>query len=222
MLAAVAAALPACVIGGPPHGTEPPGPPTITAGPPGAPSPAPSGATLPSRTSSDQVQLVIRHAFYEVSGRTATELRADMDKLGPLDRHQIRRDAYTGWSVKWSYGFVRGPDQCSANPVRVSVEVTYTLPRWRMPVDVDPRLHARWTRYMGSLRRHEDGHRDIGVHAGEEVRRRIEAMAARSDCETLDRDANRVGHEVVDNYRRIEKAYDRDTNHGATQGARFR
>jgi predicted secreted Zn-dependent protease len=221
MLALMAALTTGCVIGGPARDTSPGSGPLFSAGPPGASSPAPSGATLPSRSTSDEVDLVVRHAFYEVAGRNPKELRAEMDKLGPLDSKGVRRDAYTGWSVTWRYGYDRSRG-CSTGPVRVKVEVMYTMPRWSMPVDVDPQLHQRWTRYMLNLRRHEDGHRDIGVHAGEEVRRRMEAMSPRADCGELEREADAVGQEVVAKYRAIEKAYDRDTDHGATQGARFR
>jgi len=46
-------------------------------------------------------------------------------------------------------------------------------------------------------------------------------MASRNSCEQLESDANEIGKSVIAKYSRIEKDYDRTTNHGLNTGAVF-
>ncbi len=158
---------------------------------------------------------------YELRGAVASELRDEMNRGGPLDRDGVRHDAYTGWSVTWTYPYARSSAGCATGPVRVTVFVTYTLPHWTPPARARDPLRRRWLRYVENLRVHEDVHRDIGVNAAEEIRRRMEALAPRPTCGALELAADAVSARLLGKYRNVERTYDRDTHHGASQGASF-
>ena len=46
-------------------------------------------------------------------------------------------------------------------------------------------------------------------------------MAPQDSCEQLESDANEIGKSMIAKYSRIEKDYDRTTNHGLSTGAVF-
>lgn len=192
-----------------------------SAGPPGSTAPAPPNAPLPSRSTSDKVTIAVTENQYDIRGLYAADLRHEMNQLGPLDREGVRHDAYTGWFIDWKYPYAQTTSGCSTGPVRVTVSVTYTMPRWNAPPHASVALRKRWAQYTENLRTHEDVHRDIGVHAGEEIKRRMEALPPKTTCGALEVAADAVGKRLLEKYRLMERAYDRDTGHGATQGASF-
>src|SRR5688572_11179486 len=50
--------------------------------------------------------LVKRNLVHYDVGTTAQEIRAEMDRLGPIDQMTKRRfDATTRWNVKWTYRY---------------------------------------------------------------------------------------------------------------------
>ena len=74
-------------------------------------------------------------------------------------------------------------------------------------------------RYARALRQHEQGHVQFGRQAAQSIDQGIAALPEAPDCPTLERQANALGHRLLAAQAAQEKAYDRDTRHGATQGA---
>ncbi len=165
------------------------------------------------------VKVDTRH--YDIHGDSAAELRQQMSRLGPPDRDGRRYDAYTKWYVAWHFTYREVGGSCRIERVTTSVDVTYTLPRWRAPRTATPELRAHWDRYLAALQAHEHGHRDFGVHSAREVEQQLQSLPAHGSCRELEAAANAAGHRVLDKFRARELAYDRDTRHGATQGAVF-
>ena len=99
--------------------------------------------------------------------------------------------------------------------------MTYTLPRLARNSSTPESVVRRWDQYYAALFSHEQGHKDIGVKAAQDVKAEITAMGPRQTCKQLETDANNIGKEVIDRYSRVEKNYDRTTNHGLNTGAVF-
>jgi predicted secreted Zn-dependent protease len=178
-------------------------------------------ATAPVRPPAG-VEVIESVETYTVTGSTAAELRADVDLRRPTAVDGQRYDASTRWHVNWRYPYDdRGAAGCSTGAVSVTVTVVIQLPEYRPPAGAPARLRDEWNRYATALRQHENGHRDFGVRTGAEVKRELEALGRAGSCALLDAAANRTGNAVVERFVRDERAYDRDTAHGATQGARF-
>jgi predicted secreted Zn-dependent protease len=216
--------------GAPPHSREPAnGPSSVASGeaeqdtppPGGSPSAAATGQPPPAIAVPDRVTVTEGSIVYRVQGSSAGALRAALNVAGPVDTDGGRHDGHCNWYVRWSYPFQNDASGCRTGPVMISIEVTYTLPQWVEPAQADATLSADWKRYMRALTSHEQGHRDIALRAGIEIQQRLETLAAQRTCPALDQLAGVTANAALDSARRSEKEYDRQTGHGATQGARF-
>ena len=162
----------------------------------------------------------VKRDDYKLTGSSESDLRHEMDVEGPVD-HSTHFDAHTNWYLKWSYPFDNSSGQCATGPVTVSLEITYQLPEWDGDPSAPPALTDKWRRYEQALQAHEDGHAEHGRDAADEVERTLTALPPASDCPTMDRIANAKAQAIIDAHAQDDVAYDRDTQHGATQGARF-
>jgi len=99
--------------------------------------------------------------------------------------------AYTNWTVRWS------------RDCHVSLRISLRLPRLGNPASVPAALRARFDTMLRHLRRHEDGHMQNGRSAA--------AAIAAAHC---------VGaNAIIQYWAEQDDIYDRQTDHGATQGA---
>jgi predicted secreted Zn-dependent protease len=163
----------------------------------------------------------VKHSFYSISGRTYHDLRMQMNKAGPGADGIIGGDAHTKWEVKWRSGLTQIPGGCRVQNFTTSVHVTYLMPRWKNPSDGSPELRKKWDTYVKALQTHEDGHKDHGIHAAQEIEAGIAQLRPSSSCNDMQRAANTIAESILGKYRKKDLYYDILTIHGATQGAVF-
>ncbi len=173
---------------------------------------------LPAQAAVDVSDQVERYA---IEGSTPSDLRREMNAKGPRGADGRRFDGYTRWHVSWRYRYHNTGGGCAIASVNTSVKVTITLPQWRNDNRSDSTTRAQWSRYLAALELHEQGHRRHGVDAGSEVDQAIAAMPPAGSCDALGANANALGMSILRKYNQLDLDYDRDTRHGATQGARF-
>lgn len=164
----------------------------------------------------------IRHTYYPVSGVTSHELRAQMDKKGPGAGGKTRGDARTKWMVNWGFGLKQVSEGCRIHNVSTSVKVAFIMPRWKNAAKGSPELRERWQNYMKALQNHEDGHRDFGIKAAQEIESVLSGLGPRRSCREMERTANAAASDTLNSYIKKEEYYDILTIHGMTQGASFR
>jgi predicted secreted Zn-dependent protease len=158
---------------------------------------------------------------YVVEGANTAEIRASLDRLGPLDPNTGRRfDAYTRWYLEWRFDSHNSWQGCEITRVWTLLRVTMLLPRHNSPSSLPETVREEWTRYLQRLVLHEEGHVRIPSEAAREIETALDRLH-RSDCATLEREANRIGNEALQRARATEQGYDNQTDHGHTQGARF-
>lgn len=153
--------------------------------------------------------------YYDVTGTTPAEIRVDLNRRRPHGW-----DGLTRSHVSWNFRLEPGSGDCRMTSVTTRVEVDYLLPRWLDPGRASPETRAQWERYERALKIHEDGHRDIGIGAAREIEKTLRGLTGRT-CPELERDANDTAQRLLEEARERERDYDRMTNYGATQGARF-
>ena len=158
---------------------------------------------------------------YEITGKSASELRTQMDRRVLENDPQANHDAYTIWQIKWEYLYTLFNEQCTMDSVVVDVKVNHLSPRWLLPQNVSSELVNRWDAYLRALAVHEAGHKQFGVRAGREVLVALQSLPAFQTCADLEEFADRLGKQILQKYRVREIRYDKITKHGATQGARF-
>ncbi|BBO92415.1 DUF922 domain-containing protein [Desulfosarcina ovata] len=68
---------------------------------------------------------------------------------------------------------------------------------------------------------HEDRHAAFGVEAAQEIEDRVATMGRRPFCKRLNADANALAREIIDAVKQSEIQFDRQSGHGALDGADF-
>lgn len=157
--------------------------------------------------------------YYEIRGASSTELRTQMNALGPWDRFGVRRFASTHWDVQWRYPFQTTPTGCALGAPRVTLKAKYTLPRWMDADSGPPELQQQWRCYLAALLVHEDGHRLHGREAAARIEALLPTLPPQPTCPEMDALANAEAHRVLEHFRDLDQEYDRDSRHGATQAA---
>ncbi|HST37292.1 MAG TPA: DUF922 domain-containing protein [Allosphingosinicella sp.] len=157
----------------------------------------------------------VERLSYDVSGASVAAIRRSIDNHPerPRDPNDgLRVDALANWYMRWSWP--AGPSGgCDLARARIQFSARVTMPRLLNERLVPAPVLARWRAYLDALERHEDGHvRYAFDHMGE-----VLAAIRASSCARANDDARaviqRIGRHDID--------YDRETDHGTLQGARF-
>ena len=143
---------------------------------------------------------------YVVRAQPGETLRAALHAATPISVEGQRFHGYTRWNVRWTFRWWReASGRCAITEVLTASQ----------------EQRAVFDRYVQALSHHEQGHVQIGRDAAQAIDQAIRQMPAASDCATLERDANALGHRLLQDHVAREKQYDQRTRHGATQGARL-
>jgi predicted secreted Zn-dependent protease len=162
-----------------------------------------------------------KYEYYEVCGYCEKDVQRDLQKKCLTWKDGKRYDSVTNWQLKWDYDHNRAGQNCSPDSFRVTVNVTYHLPKW-VPTGETPRqLVDKWDGYMKNLLVHEQGHRDIAVKAAAELTREVAQLPPALACADLDREIQELSRKQMRILDKKERQYDEATNHGYTQGAMF-
>jgi predicted secreted Zn-dependent protease len=163
----------------------------------------------------------INTVYYMVAGNTADDIWTDIIAKSPVKENGRQHVAYTRWHVNWQFWWSDNGSSCEISKLTTKLDVTYTLPRLKQSSSIPQSVTAHWEKYYAALLGHEQGHKDLGIKAAIEIEDKLSTMGPRRSCKQLELDANTMGKSVIDKYSKIEKEYDRSTNHGLNTGAVF-
>lgn len=164
-----------------------------------------------------------RTDFYKIKGTTASELRAQMNALGPLDKTR-RFDAKTNWYITWRYNWrYDSPSQnpCYVTTVQVSGDISYIFPEWINQNQANPALQIKWKTYFSNLTTHEQGHANNGKQTAAEIEKALLNVQPQVNCTVLDNTLDAAAKKVLAQHNAWDIQYDADTDHGKKQGAVF-
>jgi predicted secreted Zn-dependent protease len=160
--------------------------------------------------------------YYDVRGSTPQEVRAQLDRLGPIDATEGKRfDADTRWFVNWKFNYMNAGQGCAIASVSTTLKVTITLPRLQADASTPAALKQVFATFTNNLLLHEKGHAQNGIDIARRIEERIGAMPPERSCDGLGQAANELGHSLIKAGNRQDIDYDARTQHGRTQGARF-
>lgn len=163
-----------------------------------------------------------RIVYYDIEGNSASALRHQLNVKGPVGKSGKHVDAITKWYVAWKYHDRPTSAGCRFTAMDVSVTGTILMPHWAHPGDVSHSLVRRWQGYIAALLVHERGHYAHGRHAADEIAALKDSFRDYSgNCETLVRSFNEQAQTILAKYQDMDAVYDKATDHGRTQGARF-
>jgi len=180
---------------------------------------APLGTQAEERDASG-VRRDVRIETYDVSGDSARQLRADLNHRRP-STGAGRFDAVTQWQVDWQLSVQAERGGCRITDPLVDLKIVMKLPRLAPARAVPAELERHWQRYVRALREHEDGHAAIGEAAAREVAGQLLRQPTAANCQAARRAADKAAQAVIAEHRLKDPDYDRRTEHGARQGARF-
>jgi predicted secreted Zn-dependent protease len=183
----------------------------LAADPDGA-SDAQATAAMPAA-----VQVSAAATFYDVEGTDVRSLLASLRQRGPSDG-QGTGAASTSWVFRWSYQPALD-SACRVQAAHVNLELAYTYPQWNAAASAAPSVANAWQGYLARDELHEHGHRDIAEVAATDLARALEALPAQSSCDALADAARATATDLLARHAQAQAAYDRETGHGAPQGA---
>ncbi|NJK35047.1 MAG: DUF922 domain-containing Zn-dependent protease [Oscillatoriales cyanobacterium SM2_2_1] len=168
-------------------------------------------------------RIAIATVTYPVYGTTISAIRQSMTDNSPIVDRGNRFDGFTRWNINWRYSYSPVDGVCRVNPrdVSVTAKVTFTMPKWQDAKRSSPAVGDRWNRFIRALQRHEDGHRDHGIRASQDIFRALQRVVIPSDCGGMQETANATARAIIARYNQADLDYDRRTGHGRTQGAQF-
>src|SRR5256886_15482444 len=117
-----------------------------------APTPADSAALA---RATPHAFIAAREQYYDIDGSSAGALRNQINRLGPKDESGESKDALTVWSDESAYAAAQRGDSCVLRDVKVTLDVTVTLPRWKPPATATAQLVRTWQTYLKAVRVHE-------------------------------------------------------------------
>lgn len=173
-------------------------------------------------TAEDQIEFKREWILYEIKGRTQGELRQKLNEAGPLNPDTGKRfDARTDWNLNWDYQYTRraGIYRLSDYTVRVTAKIHF--PKW---ADIDrghPFARRLWVVYLNNLKRHEEGHVELAKRAGQTLHTRLSQLGTFKSKIEIEEAIKQKAREIVTIHKALHQDYDRRTNHGKSQGARF-
>lgn len=166
-----------------------------------------------------EVQEEHAHAPYPVHARADQTLREALNAATPITSDGKRFHGYTHWNVRWNFWWQQdGAGRCRITRVATRLSTRIQMPELRTGTATQ---EAQFRRYHRALHQHEQGHVQFGRQAAQAIDQGIAALPEAPDCPTLERQANALGYRLLAEQVAAEKAYDRDTGHGATQGAKL-
>lgn len=180
-------------------------------------------ATLAATTGAhaQRVDIQERVVGYEISGKSASKLLEEMRAKGPQSafggpKYFARAETHFKW-----YVYPRKTDTgCEIESWEVYLDITYTMPTWVDRERANKRLRRYWDAYIAKLWTHEEGHGDIALEIAKEISSIISTPRTGPDCKELAKDALKRGEDFL-KANTAQRDYDKETRHGATQGAVF-
>ena len=154
---------------------------------------------------------------YTVRIAEGQSLREALNAATPIRQDGKRFHGHTAWNVYWNFWWhseVGG--RCRITRVRTRLTTTVQLPQLQGGTASQ---RAAFERYASALRHHEQGHVQWARGAAQAIDRGIAVLPEAANCTALEHDANALGKRLLAEHVVRNREYDRNTGHGATQGA---
>lgn len=136
------------------------------------------------------------------------------DRPSSKTNPDLKFDGFVSWSVQWDFEV----ESCKVVNPTASGWAKLTMPKVQSPESMPETLQAEWKRYWDALYGHERNH----VKHGEQALSNVWPLLTNSvsECATFDGVNQQLATEVA-KWIEADQEYDRVTNHGETEGARF-
>lgn len=165
-----------------------------------------------------EVTDTLNYEYYDVAANPKQRLAALLNNASPIKEGGKTFHGHTKWNIRWSFSFKKNASgECRLGATNVTLDAKITLPRL---VGDSPAQQQQLERYLIPLKRHELGHYQIAQEAAHAVEQRLASLPGETSCSDMRNAANEAGKQTVNAYNEKNRAYDIETDHGKSQGAR--
>lgn len=158
------------------------------------------------------------YEYYDVAANPKQKLAALLNNASPIKENGKTYHGHTKWHIRWNFTYGKSKSgECKLATTNVTLDATITLPRLVGDSDEQRR---QMERYLITLKIHEIGHYQIAQQAASAVEEKLSSLPGKANCSELEKTANSAGKATVNVYNEKNRAYDIQTDHGKSQGAR--
>ncbi|WGK63339.1 DUF922 domain-containing protein (plasmid) [Halopseudomonas sp. SMJS2] len=156
--------------------------------------------------------------YYPAEGKTIPEIHDSMFRNSPIRSARGTYGGLTTNTIAANYDLMQTSKGCEVrNPV-VKLKSIVTLPK--LTEEVRSVGTAReWERFIGALRAHELMHARNGHAIAKTVLSRLYNFKSGQSCGAIKANLDHAISTLINNMNEFDRHLDRDTSHGATQGA---
>ena len=149
--------------------------------------------------------------WFTIRGTTSEQMRESMQQTAPYSpQRQSRVWGQCRWWFEWDFKYLPGPTGgCRVAQFTITLNARMKLPKWVDANQGGSELRSRWDTFERRLRQHEDGHKNNGVKAANDLARRIKALGEYPDCGVLNGEIKKLGDRVWSEYALLDDAFDR-------------
>src|SRR5262245_6992094 len=138
--------------------------------------------------------------YYDVTGRTLQEVRANLDALSPTStRDGQHYDALTYPAITWRYTF-RGLPTCAITGTTVTLKTVSRFPR--LAGDAPASLKQAFAKYTDKLMQHKRAHADKAIEVARQIEIGIAGLPPIQSCKGLEHSADHLAHNLIKNFGR--------------------
>ena len=154
---------------------------------------------------------------YDAHAQPGRSLALAINEASPFRPGDAVYHSATAWALDWKVRPVPTADgRCRSAEVRIELRGEMILPRL---LGGSPTQQEHFESYLARLREHELGHFEIGREAARQLEKNLYALAPARSCAELQAAARVESARLLPKYEAMGDAYDRQTQHGRTQGA---
>ena len=156
------------------------------------------------------------YKYYYVNPDTRADILTSLRENSPIRQHGKTMYGGSNSDVKWNLKWKHNSQVCWITSVNTKVTTTYILPKL---IEGGRGIDSFWDNWYPNLLTHEKGHHKLAIDMAEEIEEKIRNMPSFLTCDLLEKNANDIGLKSISKLRLLQKDYDKQTNHGETQGA---
>lgn len=165
------------------------------------------------------IKTKISEEFYPISADGLSRLHWKLKRSLIKDNYGNKMVAKTDWDVDWQVHTLSNNQICLASEIIVDVTIKYTYPKWSDIAFAPQKDRYLWNKYIDALKKHEEGHAEIGKEAGEKIEKALMSVNSAKTCLELEKALRGKADVIYSEYVNKNSSYDGETSHGANQGA---
>lgn len=175
-------------------------------------------AAVADPTGAPVVNFRLEH--YPVTGRTLPEIQASIGQNAPSQNGDTYYAGTTVWRLGSTYDFMTlANGGCALTNPQVTVNITISLPTLQNDQQRSLAVLREWNRFYTGLRAHEMLHAANGKRTAQILLNRLSGVRTELPCDRLRVVVSDATQALIKQLGQYDTDLDRQTNHGATQGA---